>query len=313
MASLPKRTDSLFKRSKSTDTYPTIKLDPITYNQHHLSIHHTSSPTSIVDSSQNWFNFKLEQNIPPLHKSPNHQTYLPPRSSSLSNPVSNDYTTYILSPSPSEEKEDPQLKRTTTSTIESLEDAISTCSSYLTHTEEDVLLSPPKTPLKYIKTNHNQNNITNTKINNNNAGHNEEEDEEEEDDMIEPIELNDTVIKVDDDIEVSLLHWKRKSNQTLSKPLDKIYFTSSSSDNIINNNNDPSFIFNKDLSNMFSNTELWSEEATIFGDIESILKKPSLQDQCQQTADQLWNDKQQQFISKKNMASFLGKNEKRKN
>lgn len=116
---------------------------------------------------------------------------------------------------------------------------------------------------------------------------------------------------MDDDVEESLLHWKRMSNQALSPlSLKKLSHLDNNNDN---NKNDHDILlspvstnFNTDLSNMFSNTtELWNE-STIFGDIESLLKKPTLQDQCQQTAEQLWNHNEQ-FVSKKDMASFLGK------
>lgn len=44
MTHLPKRHDSLFKRSKSADVYPTdsLKLDPIDFNHHHLSVYHVN-------------------------------------------------------------------------------------------------------------------------------------------------------------------------------------------------------------------------------------------------------------------------------
>ncbi|CAO3612055.1 unnamed protein product [Cunninghamella blakesleeana] len=290
MSTVPKRHDSLFKRSKSTDVYPTnsLKLDPINFN-HHLSIYHTSSPTSIIDSSQSWLNDKSVNAISP-NKSPN--TYLPPRSSSLSNPISHDY--FTIKPVEEEENKNhtlPELKRSTALTVESLEDAISTCSSYLTHTDE-LLLSPPKSPLKDINHHHH----------NTHHHHNDLDD-------IDHIELNNNQpLKVDEEVEESLLDWKRMSNQALASSLSLSLKHNSEKKNDHDILLSPvSANFNNHLSNMFSNTtELWNE-FTIFGDIESILKKPTLQDQCQQTAEHLWNHNEQ-FISKKDMASFLGKN-----
>ncbi|KAI8339029.1 hypothetical protein BC941DRAFT_421917 [Chlamydoabsidia padenii] len=89
-----------------------------------------------------------------------------------------------------------------------------------------------------------------------------------------------------------MLHWKRASTLTLSKSV--VHAPNSAIEEKENYNS----FFTEDK-------ELWSS-ASIFGDIEAILKKPSMQENCQHTADQLWND-DETVVPVKEVAAYLGK------
>jgi hypothetical protein len=95
--------------------------------------------------------------------------------------------------------------------------------------------------------------------------------------------------KVDDDIETAMLHWKRTSTLTLSK--------TAHAPNDEEDKEDYDSFFTEDK-------ELWSS-TSIFGDIETIVKKPSMQESCQEMADQLW--RMETVVPEKDVAAFLGK------
>lgn len=99
--------------------------------------------------------------------------------------------------------------------------------------------------------------------------------------------------RVDDDIETAMLHWKRTSTLTLSKT---VYAP-----------NDGETVEEKEDYDLFftENKELWSS-TSIFGEIETIAMKPSMQESCQQMADQLWK-REETVVPEKDVAAFLGK------
>ncbi|KAI8073163.1 Sec7 domain-containing protein [Gongronella butleri] len=93
------------------------------------------------------------------------------------------------------------------------------------------------------------------------------------------------------EVESALLQWKRKSFLRLA-PASQVASTANLEDC---------------FAALSTTTTLWANDA-IFGDMEQVLRQPTIQERCQYAADRLWAE-DTAFVPKQQVAMFLGKNE----